>query len=151
MVGRRHEQTNSKKLVTTNLDSYYYDQFVGIIEEDKRLKGNVSLALREYIKSVVDEHQKQKKVEGSKGIFSYERTESSTITESLLPYIFYDDTRHIKLSELDAGDLYEFVTRTRSASLQAERIFEQNFNRKIYTVDNILLADKTKLLRQINK
>ena len=127
-----------KVLKQVTLDNEYLEKFEKIISRDPRIRGNVSLSLREYIKSVVDENESQKKVEGFSSIFSPEIANSSSKYETLLTYIFDDKERHITFNNMNEMELYSFIVKTRETSLHAERVFKNRFDKKIYSKTNEL-------------
>lgn len=120
------------------LDNEYLEKFEKIISRDPRIRGNVSLSLREYIKSVVDENEKQKKDEGFTSIFSPEIAVCSSKYETLLPYIFDDQDRHLTFNQMDELELYLFIVKTRQTSLHADRVFHNRFGKKVFSKTNDL-------------
>jgi hypothetical protein len=127
-----------KILKQVTLDNEYLEKFEKIISKDPRIRGNVSLSLREYIKSVVDENESQKKVEGFNSIFSPEIANSPSKYETLLPYIFDDKEKHVIFNDMNEIELYSFIVKTRETSLHAERVFKNRFDKKIYSKTNEL-------------
>lgn len=130
------------------LDESYLLKYEEILAHNPRLKGNVSLAIREYIKSVVDQEEYQKKLDAQHKIFGQGILNCEASNEDIndiLPYIFSDSNRHIRFNEWEQLTLLDFVVKTREASKHAENVYKNRFNESVYLNNLLLLRPKERL------